>query len=336
MPSLNTNSSQTAAPIAITLGDPAGVGPEIVAKAWHARKAEKLTPFFWIGDPGLLRDCPTQSIAAPDHALEVWQNALPVLPLEMNGPVTPGAPSAHTAPAVIEALEISAALSQAAKASAVVTAPMAKDLLYAAGFNAPGQTEFYADACAVERDRVVMMLAAPMLKVVPITIHIPLAKVPEHLTQDLIIARAITTDAALRQDFGIGAPRLALCGLNPHAGEHGKIGDEEEKIIAPAVDALRAQGIDARGPFSADTMFHAEARAGYDAALAMYHDQGLIPLKALDFHSGVNVTLGLPIVRTSPDHGTAFDIAGKNLANPRSMIEAIRVAGAIAARRSAA
>ncbi|MEM7568303.1 MAG: 4-hydroxythreonine-4-phosphate dehydrogenase PdxA [Pseudomonadota bacterium] len=333
MPLSNTN---RAAPVAITLGDPAGIGPEIVAQAWQQRRTEGLPIFFWMGERSLAGDCPAEDIASAAEAADVFDRALPILPQKLAAPVMPGTPDQANAPAVIAALERSAALCLKGDASAVVTAPMAKDVLYAAGFKAPGQTEFYADACGIARDDTVMLLASPLLKVVPLTIHVPLKDVPRQLSQSLIISRAKTVHTALSKDFGIKAPRLAVCGLNPHAGEQGQIGTEERDIIAPAIAQLRAEGIDAKGPYPADSLFHAEARAGYDVALAMYHDQGLVPLKALDFHAGVNVTLGLPIVRTSPDHGTAFDIAGAGQANPRSMIEAIKLAGAIAARRAAA
>ncbi|MEM9287509.1 MAG: 4-hydroxythreonine-4-phosphate dehydrogenase PdxA [Pseudomonadota bacterium] len=319
MPSSNTNS----APLVITLGDPAGIGPEIVAKAW-ATLREDGPVFFWLGDAKLVPDIPTQTISVPSEAAQFFQDALPILPLDTTQP----------AKAAVEALERSASLCLSGDASGVVTAPVSKENLYAEGFDAPGQTEFYADACDIARSQTVMMLACAQLRVVPLTIHLPLKDVSNALSEALILNRAKVTDAALRRDFGIAAPRLAFTGLNPHAGENGTIGEEETQIIAPAIAALQADSIDAQGPFAADSLFHAEARAGYDVALTMYHDQALIPIKTLDFHGGVNVTLGLPIVRTSPDHGTAFDIAGKGIANPASMINAITLAAEIADRRA--
>lgn len=315
------------------MGDPAGIGPEIVAKAWSQARSKHLTPFAYLGAPGTLPDVPIKTIARLSDAARVFDEALPVLPVALVEPATPGKPATANAPAIMKSLEDAAAYCLAGEACAMVTAPVAKDQLYSAGFNAPGQTEFLADQCNTPRDTAVMMLAGPSLRVVPLTIHIPLKDVPQRLTKALILSRGKTTAAALQRDFAIPSPRLALCGLNPHAGENGAIGREDIDVIKPAIDELRAAGIDARGPFSADTLFHEEARSGYDAVLSMYHDQGLIAIKTLHFYDGVNTTLGLPIVRTSPDHGTAFDIAGSGKADARSMIAALQLAGDIAARR---
>jgi 4-hydroxythreonine-4-phosphate dehydrogenase len=235
----------------------------------------------------------------------------------------------------LESLKLATGLVIEGKASGLVTGPIAKAELAKVGFGFPGQTEFVADACGVAAEDAVMMLAGPTLRTVPLTVHIPLADVPASLTVELIVNKARIVAAALRRDFGIAAPRIAVCGLNPHAGEHGRMGREEIEIIRPALAALRAEGIDASGPHPADTLFAPHKRGTYDVAIAMYHDQALVPLKTLEFDQGVNVTLGLPIVRTSPDHGTAFDIAGKGIADPSAMIAAIRMAGEIAARRAA-
>lgn len=318
------------------MGDPAGVGPEIVSKAWMQRAQYGLPPFVYICDPALISDVPFQVVDQASGAQDVFAGALPVLAHPLAAPAISGNPSAENAPVTLAALSLAATLCLDGQASAMVTAPVAKEQLYSAGFNAPGQTEFLADACGTHRDDTVMMLAGPSLRVVPLTIHVPLADVAERLTQALIVSRARVTHAALQIDFGIASPRLALCGLNPHAGENGTIGREDIEVIAPAIAQLREEGIDAAGPFAADSLFHPEARARYDAALSMYHDQGLIPIKTLHFYDGVNVTLGLPIVRTSPDHGTAFDIAGKGKADPRSMIAALQMAGSIASRRAEA
>jgi 4-hydroxythreonine-4-phosphate dehydrogenase len=244
----------------------------------------------------------------------------------------PGRPQPAQAQAVIDVIARAVALVQEGQAHALCTAPIHKQALQeGAGFAFPGHTEYLAHLAGVPR--VVMMLAAPDLRVVPATIHIPLAEVPQALTPDLLDATIRITHAALIRDFGLANPRLAVAGLNPHAGEGGRMGREEIEVIAPVLDRLRAEGMDLRGPLSADTMFHAVARAGYDAAIAMYHDQALIPVKTLDFDRGVNVTLGLPFIRTSPDHGTALDIAGQGRANPTSLIEALRLAGTLAGAR---
>ena len=329
-----------AAPLAISLGDPAGIGPEVIAEAWARREAESLAPFLCVGGAGLLQSAaatrgislPVQQIATPDQALEVFGSALPVLG-SGDCPWMPGLPNPEGARLAHDSLAAATALAVDGRAAGIVTAPIAKAELAAIGFAFPGQTEFVAQASGVEAADAVMMLAGPSLRTVPMTVHCALAEVSGRLSIDLIARRTRVVDRALRRDFGIAAPRIALTGLNPHAGENGRMGREEIEIIAPAISQLRGEGIDATGPHPADALFTPRARAGYDVAIAMYHDQALVPLKALDFDEGVNVTLGLPIVRTSPDHGTAFAIAGKNEAHPGAMIAAIRMAGDMAARR---
>lgn len=323
-----------APPLALTMGDPAGIGGEIAARAWAAGAVAR--PFFLIGDPAWAGGFgPVAEISAPEEATRAFADALPVMPERLAAPAPPGAPVAANAASVIRSIERAVSLARAGAAAAVVTLPINKKALYdGAGFAYPGHTEFLAALGGVERS--VMMLAAPGLRVVPATIHIPLAEAPRRLTAALIKETGRILAAALTRDFGITAPRLAVAGLNPHAGEGGAMGTEDRDVVAPAVAALRAEGIDVRGPLPADTMFHAAARAGYDAALCMYHDQALIPVKMLDFARGVNVTLGLPFIRTSPDHGTAYDIAGRGVADPTSLIEALNLAHAMAARRAAA
>ncbi|MDA7424698.1 4-hydroxythreonine-4-phosphate dehydrogenase PdxA [Thalassococcus lentus] len=312
------------APIAVSCGEPAGIGPELAEAAWQALGAD--LPFFWIGDPAHLPGTvPHQLIVAPDEAPGVATRALPVLRIDMAGPRIPGKPQPDHAAGVVQSIERGVALSQSGKASALCTLPIHKQALQdGAGFAFPGHTEFLCHLAGAED--VVMMLASEQLRVVPATIHIALADVPQALTAPVLERRIRITHAGLIEQFGLPAPRLAVAGLNPHAGEGGKMGREEIDLIAPVLDRLRSDGMDIVGPLSADTMFHAAARARYDAAICMYHDQALIPIKTLDFDRGVNVTLGLPFVRTSPDHGTAFDIAGKGLANPSSTIEALRMA----------
>ena len=328
--------------LAVSLGDPAGVGPELIAEAWARRDAERLPPFLVVGGPAVLRAAAkTRGIALdiahidePAAAGAVFADSLPVLGSDDAG-YCPGEPDAGGARMARASLEAAVALAVEGQAAAVVTAPVSKDRLAAIGFAFPGQTECVAAACAAPAEDAVMMLAGPSLRTVPLTVHCALAEVPARLSIELIVRRATIVARALRQDFGIAAPRLAICGLNPHAGENGRMGREEIEIITPAIAALRAAGIDATGPHPADTLFAAHLRPTYDVAIAMYHDQALVPLKTLDFDHGVNVTLGLPVVRTSPDHGTAFDIAGKSVASPSAMIAAIRMAGEIAARRAA-
>jgi 4-hydroxythreonine-4-phosphate dehydrogenase len=331
------------APLAISLGDPAGIGPEIIAESWARRDAAGLPPFFVVGGAGVLAQAAhkrgvslrVERITDPAHAANVFQRALPVLGIE-DCRYAPGAPDRAGAMLALHSLEAATRLAREDVAAGVVTAPVAKSELARIGFAYPGQTEFLAAACGLTERDAVMMLAGPSLRAVPLTVHCALAEVPRLLTQDLITHRARIVAAALDRDFGIANPRLAVCGLNPHAGEGGKFGDEEARIIAPAIAALRAEGLAVTGPHPADALFAPRARSTYDAALAMYHDQALVPLKALDFDEGVNVTLGLPIVRTSPDHGTAFAIAGKGIADPGAMIAALRMAGAMAARRAQA
>ncbi|MEM0922639.1 MAG: 4-hydroxythreonine-4-phosphate dehydrogenase PdxA [Pseudomonadota bacterium] len=318
-------------PLALTMGDPSGIGPEIAAKAWTSGRIRH--PFYLIADPACLPgSAPWQAIDAPAKAAETFATALPVLPLWLAAPAMPAKPDPANAPMVITAIDRAVAQARAGEAAAVVTCPINKKALYdGAGFAFQGHTEYLAHLGGVTRS--VMMIAGPSLRVVPVTIHIPLAEVPRALTTEAIVETARITHTALRQDFGIAAPRLAIAGMNPHAGEQGAMGREDLEVIAPAIAALRAEGIDADGPRPADTMFHAKARAGYDVALTMYHDQGLIPVKALDFDEGVNVTLGLPFLRTSPDHGTAYDIAGKGIADPSSLIAALEMAAQMAAAR---
>jgi 4-hydroxythreonine-4-phosphate dehydrogenase len=325
-------------PLALTLGDPAGVGPEIVAKAWLALK-DQGPVFVVLGDADLLQSQGVAIERVPSLAVgaAAFAKALPVLDLPLDAPVEPGAPSSAHAGAIVRWIETATRLALDGEASGVVTAPIAKAPLYEAGFKFPGHTEFLADLTAKapmsgERGPV-MMLVSGDLRTVLVTIHEPYARAPGLLTIERIVHVAMVTAEALKRDFGVGQPRLAVAGLNPHAGESGTIGREEVEIIAPAVDALRRRGVDAVGPKSADTLFHPEARQTYDAAVCMYHDQALIPVKMLDFWGGVNITLGLPIVRVSPDHGTGYDVAGKGVARPDSLIAAIRTAAAIAERR---
>ncbi|PRX34996.1 4-hydroxythreonine-4-phosphate dehydrogenase [Meinhardsimonia xiamenensis] len=323
--------SERALPVALTEGEPAGIGPELAAKAWQTLGAS--LPFFWIGDPRHLPNgCPVVEIASPAQASQAASRGLPVLVHEFPRPATPGRPAPENAPHVIAVIRQAVELVQAGQAAAVTTLPISKAaLIEGAGFAYPGHTEYLAALAEVER--VVMMLASPMLRVVPATIHIPLRTVAQALTEELLEGVLRVTHAALRADFGVERPRIAVAGLNPHAGEGGMMGDEEARLIAPVLERLRGEGMSIAGPLPADTMFHARARAGYDAAVAMYHDQALIPLKTLDFEGGVNVTLGLPFVRTSPDHGTAFDIAGQGLADVTSTVNALRLAAEMAARR---
>ncbi|MEJ0066042.1 MAG: 4-hydroxythreonine-4-phosphate dehydrogenase PdxA [Caulobacteraceae bacterium] len=331
---------RVAAPLAVTLGDPAGIGPEIVAAAWAVLRHAGPS-FFAVGDGAAIAatGCAVRRIAAAKDAPAAFADALPVLDLPLDTPATPGQPTAATAARVIAWIEKAVALALAGEASGMVTAPIAKATLYEAGFAYPGHTEFIGALTAATlmpgTRGPVMMLTARDLRVALVTVHAPLAQVPGLLTQARIVATGQVVAEALAHDFGVARPRLVVAGLNPHAGEGGAIGDEEIRIVAPAVAALRAAGLDVRGPLPADSLFHDAARQTYDAALCLYHDQALIPVKMLDFWGGVNLTLGLPIVRTSPDHGTAFDIAGKGLARPDSLIAAIRLAARIAERRAA-
>ncbi|MFM7333509.1 MAG: 4-hydroxythreonine-4-phosphate dehydrogenase PdxA [Tabrizicola sp.] len=313
-------------PVLLTCGDPAGIGPEIAAKAWAAGQR-----FVWIGDPRHLpagtawREV-SEGEAPGDGALAVLHHEFPAL-------ATPGTPTPANAAGVIAVIERAVRLVQTGKATAICTAPINKKALKdGAGFVFPGHTEFLAHLAGV--DRVVMMLACPNLRVVPTTIHIPLAEVPAALTEDLLAETIRITHAALIHDFGIARPRIAVAGLNPHAGEGGAMGWEDERMMRPMIARLAREGLDVTGPWPADTMFHAAARAGYDVAICAYHDQALIPIKTLDFAGGVNVTLGLPFVRTSPDHGTAYNIAGQNRADPSSLIAALRMAQDMAKARA--
>ena len=320
------------APLAVTCGDPAGVGSEITQAAWRQRG--DMPAFFLIDDPDRFSGhVPIVPIETPEEALGVFADALPVLVHPFPAPVVAGRADGRNAAAVISAIDRAVSFAKSGQAAAVVTNPIAKKVLYdGAGFSWPGHTEYLAHLGGVQRT--VMMLTAPGLRVVPVTIHIPLADVPVALTQEAIVETCRITNDALRRDFGIAQPRLAVAGLNPHAGEGGAMGREEIDVIAPTLDILRAEALEVAGPLPADTMFHPPARARYDVAITMYHDQGLVPIKTLDFARGVNVTLGLPFIRTSPDHGTAFDIAGQGVADPSSLIEAIKLAGDMARARS--
>ncbi|WP_374611496.1 4-hydroxythreonine-4-phosphate dehydrogenase PdxA [Sphingorhabdus sp.] len=325
-------------PLAISSGDPAGVGPEIIGKAWEARKKCKLQAFFAIGDMASFAhhwDGPVIRIDNPDQAAERFNDALPVFHVHSCSSIVPGSPDLDGAHCALQALELATGFARSGTVAGLVTGPVSKAQLYAIGFNYPGQTEFVAERCGVERRNAVMMLAGPDLRVVPMTTHIPLASVAAQLDVRLIRRRIRATAKGLMRDFGISNPRLAVAGFNPHAGESGNLGREEIDIFAPALKTITEEGYDVIGPLPADTMFHAEARQNFDAALCAYHDQALIPLKTLYFHEAVNITLGLPIVRTSPDHGTAFGIAGKGEARADSMIAAIRMAGEAVANRKA-
>ena len=337
--------SRLEGPLAVSLGDPAGVGPELLAEAWARRAAEGLPPFFAVGGAEVIAAAaarrglavPIARIDDPAEAATAFASALPVFgPLDSS--YRPGEPDRDGATFALASLTEGArlAISGLAKGlvTGLVTGPIAKSRLAEAGFTHPGQTEFVAAVCKVAAQDAVMMLAGPSLRTVPLTVHVALAQVPALLTTALIVRRSVLVAEALRRDFAIPSPRLAIAALNPHGSEEGRMGDEEARIIAPAIAELRARGIDASGPHPADALFAAHQRSHYDVAICMYHDQALIPLKALDFDQGVNVTLGLPVVRTSPDHGTAFDIAGTGLASAGAMIAAIRMAGECAARRT--
>jgi 4-hydroxythreonine-4-phosphate dehydrogenase len=318
--------------LALTMGDPAGIGGELTMRAWQALRHTGPC-FIAIDDPKRFSpDLPIAVITSADAARTLFATALPVLPINLAATPHPGRPDKANARAVIASIERAASLCLGGAVSGMVTNPINKAALYDAGFAYPGHTEFLAELTGAQGKQI-MMLASPDLRVVPVTVHASLRDSIDMLTTDAIVAAAQTTAAALQRDFGITRPRLAIAGLNPHAGEQGALGDEETTIIGPAIATLRAGGIDASGPWSPDTMFTATARTRYDAAICMYHDQALIPLKTLDMHRGVNVTLGLPIVRTSPDHGTAYDIAGKGLANPASLIAAIELAAELSRAR---
>jgi 4-hydroxythreonine-4-phosphate dehydrogenase len=332
-------------PLALTLGDPAGIGPEIIVKAWNELRRGG-PPFMAVGDFQSLASASgggasiLRRVMAPAEALDVFPNALPVLDLPLKSPVVAGQPSPSAAPAIIQWIETAVGLALSGAVPGVVTAPIAKAPLYAAGFKFPGHTEFLGEltaAASFEGARgPIMMLIAGDLRTSLVTVHSPLAKVAGLITTEAIVNAGLVTADALRRDFGIKKPRLAVAALNPHAGEGGGIGREEIDVVIPAIRALAAQGLDVSGPHPADTLFPETVRATYDAAICLYHDQALIPVKMLDFWGGVNVTLGLPIVRTSPDHGTAFDIAGRGLARADSLIAAIRLADQIARGRTKA
>ena len=319
-------------PIALTCGDPSGVGPELAIAARAILGAT--LPFFWIGDPRHLpRGAAWQAIAHPSDTARLPADTLPVLVHKFADLAQPGQPDPANAAGVIAVIERGVALVQAGAASALCTAPINKKALKdGAGFGFPGHTEFLAHLAGV--DRVVMLLACEVLRVVPVTIHIPLAEVAAMLTPVLLEQTIRITATGLCRDFGLPQPRIAVAGLNPHAGEGGAMGYEDIAVIAPVLAKLRSEGFDLTGPLPADTMFHARARTGYDVAICMFHDQALIPIKTLDFDGGVNVTLGLPFVRTSPDHGTAYDIAGKGVARPDSLVAALRLAAKMVVQRA--
>ena len=328
-------------PLALTLGEPAGIGPDITLAVWQRRDELALPPFYLLADPDFLArraqqlglDVPL-CVVEPDAAAKTFATALPVVALAERVTAEPGQPDQSSGPAAIASIRRAVADVFAGRAHAVVTNPVAKAVLYRTGFAEPGHTEFLAKLAQEATGRAahpVMMLWSPELAVVPVTIHLPVREVPHRLTADLIVETGRIVARGLRERFGIARPRLALAGLNPHAGEDGSLGAEDAAVVAPAIERLRREGIDARGPLPADTMFHAAARRTYDAALAMYHDQALIPIKTLAFDHAVNVTLGLPFVRTSPDHGTAFDIAGSGRANPASLVAALKLAARLVA-----
>jgi len=331
--------------LALTLGEPAGIGPDLTLAVWRRRAELDLPPFYLTGEPDFLRararllglDVPL-AVVKPQEAAAAFARALPVVPLDNPVTAAPGRPDASSAPAAIASIRSAVADVLAGRAAAVVTNPVAKNVLYRSGFAEPGHTEFLARLAAEATGKPmhpVMMLWSPELAVVPVTIHLPLRAVPEAITADLIVetGRIVARDLAAR--FAISRPRLAVAGLNPHAGEEGAMGEEDAKVVAPAIKRLQAEGIDAHGPLPADTLFHERARATYDVALCMYHDQALIPIKTLAFDHAVNVTLGLPFIRTSPDHGTAFDIAGTGRADPSSLVAALTLAARLAANQPA-
>ena len=330
-----------AQPLVVTMGEPAGIGGEITLMAWM-RRTDGVPPFFVIDDADRLEalartlglSVPVHRIDDPNESVAVFADALPVVHRPLASPARPGSLDPANAPAVVAAIEAAVAMVQAGVAAAVVTNPIHKKALYAAGFGFPGHTEYLAALAGGAT--VVMMLAIPGLRVVPVTVHLALRQAVAALDTAAIVTTAEIVDRSLRRDFGLVRPRLRVAGLNPHAGEDGALGDEELAVVAPAVAALKAAGVDADGPVPPDALFTPRARAGYDAAICMYHDQALIPLKALDVDHGVNVTLGLPFVRTSPDHGTALDVAGTGSASPTSLIAAMQMAAALARNRATA
>jgi len=331
--------------LALTIGEPAGIGPDIAIAAWLKRRELDLPAFYLIGDGAFIAErartlgvSVTTADATAENAATIFADALPVVTTRVAATAKPGRPDDSSAPSAIASIRHAVADVIAGRASAVVTNPIAKSVLYKAGFSHPGHTEFLAQLAAAVGGTVphpVMMLWSPELAVVPVTIHLALRDAIAQLTSDLIVTTGRIVAADLKARLGIARPRLAVSGLNPHAGEDGSLGSEDQSIIAPAVATLRKDGLDVRGPLSADTMFHAAARKTYDCAICMYHDQALIPIKTIAFDDGVNVTLGLPFIRTSPDHGTAFDIAGTGRANPSSLIAALRLAARMAAASGA-
>jgi len=334
-------SEPSALPLALTLGEPAGIGPDLTIQIWRRRTELRLPPFYLIADPEFINrrasslkvDIAT-SVVSPAQASETFARALPIVALDDTVTAAPGKPDASSAPAAIASIRRSVADVLAGRAAAIVTNPIAKNVLYRSGFAEPGHTEFLATLTREttgKSARPVMMLWSPELAVVPVTIHLPFKDVVTRLTSDLIVetGRIVARDLVAR--FGILRPRIAVTGLNPHAGEEGALGEEDRTVVAPAVERLQTEGIDAIGPLPADSLFHERARSTYDVALCMYHDQALIPIKTLAFDHAVNVTLGLPFVRTSPDHGTAFDIAGKGSADPSSLVAALTLAARLSA-----
>ncbi|MND63707.1 4-hydroxythreonine-4-phosphate dehydrogenase 1 [compost metagenome] len=335
----------TIRPLIVTMGDPAGVGPEIIARAWPVLATQPgplapVVPFAVIGDADVLaaQGVKVEQVFSPSDAAAVFGRAIPVLHAPAPAPVTPGQPDPHNAPAVADWIERAVDLTLSGEACGIVTAPIAKAPMYASGFRFPGHTEFIAELTAdmpfSGTRGPVMMLTAKDLRACLVTIHVPIDQLPELITADRVMRVARVVHESMKRDFGITAPRLAMAALNPHAGEGGSIGLQEVEVLRPAAAALRAEGLNITDPLPADTLFHDEARARYDATVCLYHDQALIPVKTLDFWGGVNATLGLPIVRTSPDHGTGFDIAGKGIARADSFIAAVRLASEMAAARA--
>lgn len=332
--------------LALTAGDPAGIGLDITIKAWSERRQRRIPPFVAYADHDSLRErasllgvaLASEAVDTPADASAMFERALPVVNVPLVEACVAGRPDSANGHAVIRSIEAAARAVIDGRAAALVTNPIAKHVLYDAGFTHPGHTEFLAELAGRHwggAHRSVMMLAADELKVVPLTVHVPLSRVPGLITRGLIVETIEITARALERDFGLAQPRIAVAGLNPHAGESGAIGREEIEVVIPAIAELKAKGLAIAGPYPADTLFHEAARRTYDAAIGMYHDQALVPLKTLAFDRGVNVTLGLPFVRTSPDHGTAFDIAGSGKANPTSLIEALKVANRMGRRRAA-
>jgi 4-hydroxythreonine-4-phosphate dehydrogenase len=331
-----------AKPLALTSGEPAGIGADITLKAWLRRADLKLPAFYWLGDAASLdRRAKMLGLAvpiaevAPEDANDTFAHALPIVATGHAATAEPGQPDDNSAGAALASIRQAVKDVTAGRASAVVTNPIAKNVLYRSGFRHPGHTEYLAELAATKSStpQPVMMLWSPALAVVPVTIHVSLREALAQLSSELIASTARIVVSDLKSHFGIARPRLAVSGLNPHAGEDGSLGTEDKTIVTPAVERLRSEGLDVRGPLPADTMFHEAARRSYDCAICMYHDQALIPIKTLAFEDAVNVTLGLPFIRTSPDHGTAFDIAGTGKANPSSLIAALQLAARMAAAR---